>query len=390
MINSEYNLPKKIMSLINSHREGTYWDFKQAWYAYDSKKSDMLHDIICMANNIENHDAYIVIGVRDDFTICGVEDDEHRRNTQNLTDFLRCKKFAGGFRPTIDVIHIPINEHVIDVIRIQSGDFVPYYLEEKYDKVRPYNIYTRVQDSNTPVDSSADLIHVEMLWKRRFHVLDSPLQKMKYFLSQKNNWIDSIASENGTKKYYKYAPEYTLQTHSIDGDAIETYMLSQLDKHGSWHTISLLYHQTVLFISTCVLLDGGRYMTVTPMVGTLCRQHNVFYYYLCKDSMKFSIYEFLFNDTDSRDYLANQRFQEEVLFFETEDERINFEIYVQRHYDDYKKYVQSIKNTPNHRSIPQMQDEYDYRLALKRMHRDYQISEASLLLEDFSFSVLEN
>ena len=32
----------KIKKLIDLHREGAYWDFKQQWY---QKNSDMLHDI---------------------------------------------------------------------------------------------------------------------------------------------------------------------------------------------------------------------------------------------------------------------------------------------------------------------------------------------------------
>lgn len=43
----------------------------------------MLHDIIFMANNIENRDAYIIIGIdeENDFSITGVEEDNNRRNT---------------------------------------------------------------------------------------------------------------------------------------------------------------------------------------------------------------------------------------------------------------------------------------------------------------------
>lgn len=80
------NLKTEIINLIDSQREGAYWDFKQQWYSKE-KSSDMLHDIICMANNLENHDAYIIIGVTDDFELYGVEDDPNRKTTQNLTDF---------------------------------------------------------------------------------------------------------------------------------------------------------------------------------------------------------------------------------------------------------------------------------------------------------------
>ena len=175
----------KIKKLIDSHREGAYWDFKQQWY---QKNSDMLHDIICMANNLENRDAYIIIGVTDDFQICGVDNDDNRKCTHELTDFLRGKKFAGDFRPMVEVQTISLDGHVLDIIIIKNSDKVPYYLtENNKTKLRPYHIYTRVQDSNTPKDKSADLIHVEMLWKKRFHLLDQPIKKFEYLLSEKKN-----------------------------------------------------------------------------------------------------------------------------------------------------------------------------------------------------------
>ena len=53
---------EEILELISLKQEGAYWDFKKEWYE-DGKQSDLLHDIICMANNLENRDAYIIIGI---------------------------------------------------------------------------------------------------------------------------------------------------------------------------------------------------------------------------------------------------------------------------------------------------------------------------------------
>lgn len=64
------NLKDKIRNLIELKTEGDYWDFKQEWY---KNKGDLLHDIICMANNLANQDAYIIIGVNDSAEICGIE-----------------------------------------------------------------------------------------------------------------------------------------------------------------------------------------------------------------------------------------------------------------------------------------------------------------------------
>lgn len=69
-------------------QECSFWDFKQNWYS-DSKIGDLLHDIICMANNLENRDAYIIIGVdEENYKLVDVTNDSNRKNTQNIHEIL--------------------------------------------------------------------------------------------------------------------------------------------------------------------------------------------------------------------------------------------------------------------------------------------------------------
>lgn len=65
------NLALEIDKLILLRQEGGFWDFKREWY---SNNGDMLHDIICMANNLCNHTAYIIIGIDEecDYSIVDV------------------------------------------------------------------------------------------------------------------------------------------------------------------------------------------------------------------------------------------------------------------------------------------------------------------------------
>ena len=39
----------KIYDLIQSHREGSYWDFKEIAY---ENNGDFVHDVLCMANSM--------------------------------------------------------------------------------------------------------------------------------------------------------------------------------------------------------------------------------------------------------------------------------------------------------------------------------------------------
>ena len=114
---------EKIYNLISQKQEGAYWDFKREWYSKE-KQADLLHDIICMANNMECRDAYIIIGI-DEEKECSIQDvknDSNRRNTQKMVDFLRDKKFAGGVRPNrLHQRHHSLKPGLPPAVRIQQS-----------------------------------------------------------------------------------------------------------------------------------------------------------------------------------------------------------------------------------------------------------------------------
>ncbi|MDR0489279.1 MAG: ATP-binding protein [Propionibacteriaceae bacterium] len=156
-----------VLSLISDCREGGYWDFKKQW----PLGAELLHDIICMANNLEDRDAYIIIGVNEanGFAVVGVENDQGRRNTNDLTNFLRYKKFQGGMRPTALVQTFTLVGHQVDVLIVKNTSHTLYLITEDFTEapagarprtVRANSIYTRVQDANTPIDKTADLTYL--------------------------------------------------------------------------------------------------------------------------------------------------------------------------------------------------------------------------------------
>ena len=112
------NLVTEIRGLIALGTEGTYWDFKGEWH---ENNADLLHDIICMANNIDNRDAYIIIGVSDP-PCCKVSGNliNNKKTQQNLIDFLKDKKFAGDIRPTVYVKTLQIENNEIDIIIVKT------------------------------------------------------------------------------------------------------------------------------------------------------------------------------------------------------------------------------------------------------------------------------
>ena len=112
----------EVLKLISYKQEGAYWDFKKQWYE-DGKQADLLHDIICMANNLENRDAYIIIGIDEekDYCVNDLTNSTDRKTTQMLVDFLRNKKFMGGIKPHVMVEPLQLENGVIDVIIVKNG-----------------------------------------------------------------------------------------------------------------------------------------------------------------------------------------------------------------------------------------------------------------------------
>lgn len=52
------NLRDEVITLISSRREDDYWDFKEKHHI---NRADLLHDIICMANNrVDRDDGFFI------------------------------------------------------------------------------------------------------------------------------------------------------------------------------------------------------------------------------------------------------------------------------------------------------------------------------------------
>lgn len=315
-----------IKKLISLKQEGNYWDFKREWYSQD-KKADLLHDIICMANNLVNRDAYIIIGVdeENDYSFSSVKSDSNRKNTQQLVDFLREKHFAGGVRPIVSVENISFGENEIDVIVIHNSNTTPFYLTEHYQSVMANNIYTRVMDSNTPKNKSADLSHIELLWKKRFGLLSPPLERMMIYLKKTDLW-DSSPGSYEEKMYYRFSPEFTIENNIDESEnGYQYYLFNQTDIRPRWYDINLYYHQTMLASLEGLSLDGGRYFTPSPRTDgvSLTKYHHwdIAFKYFIKESIEYIVHEFYYHPDGDDETIAHDRFMKCVLVFETECEK---------------------------------------------------------------------
>ena len=111
-----------VVSLIESKKEGEYWDFKEKWH---SKSAELVKDIICFANTVHNMDCYLIIGVSDSYKVVGVSDD--RRKQSDIIDMLSNLSFAGDNIPKISVETIMVKEKTVDVLIIHNTYKTPIY-----------------------------------------------------------------------------------------------------------------------------------------------------------------------------------------------------------------------------------------------------------------------
>lgn len=346
---------QQILPLLQAKREGPYWDFKKQWH---DKKEKLLLDIIAMANNLADHDGYIFIGVDEEnnYDIVDVLEDPNRRNTDGIVDFLRDKSFAGGIRPSVVVETLKLAEGTIDVIIIRNTTNTPYYLTKNYNSVREGNIYVRVESSNTPIDRTADADSVEQLWRKRLRVDEEPLQSVRRYLLQNENWINS-SSAGALIQYYRFHPEYTITLEMDDRDGVEYYMLGTYVYRlkPEWWMVTIRYHQTVLGEVLMLGLDSSRCIVAAPdreLVHFNSEKWARIDYFR-HDSIVYGVHQHYCDPSDMGVWTGYRNFMRCVLEFENQDELQMFCGYVKAHEDDYNKLMAKKDcDIPNANGLP--------------------------------------
>lgn len=348
------NFIEEIINLIELKKEGNYWDFKEYWH---DNNADLLHDIICFANNLVNRDSYIIIGVEDkSYTITDVKNDPNRKNQQNIIDFLKSKKFIGGIRPDIEVKTIEIQNCEIDILIIKNTFNTPYFLLEEYrDKgecVRRHSIYTRVGDTNTPKDSIADINQIEYLWKKHFLLTESPIKRIFELLKDKQNWEERYIN-NQTIYYYTFNPEYTINIEA-DNDRMhpEFYSMVMTNNNQSYSNLYIKYFGTVIYECQLTYLDGGRLLIPTPewsFIRELKREnYQGGYKYFIKNSNKSKLLSFFYDNQNSEERFAKYHFDEIIIYFDSDTQKNNFELYIKENRDIINNEVDEEIKSMNH------------------------------------------
>lgn len=362
-------LKEKIVEFIESRREDDYYDFKQYWEENESEnknkdpKSDLLHDIICMANNKHIGDSYIIFGVEDKtYNITGVENDINRKNQQQIIDFLKDKKFESGVRPQIELKTISLEGHLLDVLIVKESTDTPYYLTERFNQVEAYHIYTRVGDTNTPKSKNADINYVEYLWKKRFLLTVSPIRRIFYKLKYKEEWIEKYNEEKDCEIYFNiYNPEYTINiTEDNEKLTQPFYNFVMTNDNSKYGILKIKYFETEIYSCQCIYLDSSQYITSVPEWSflELIDKMNVDYgyKYFIKESELYLIHKFLYDEDNFEQDNARRRLYDVIVIYNSKEEKELFEEYI---YSNKEKFIKMVEEKEKEFEYVEFTDELE-------------------------------
>ncbi|MCM1196498.1 MAG: ATP-binding protein, partial [Roseburia sp.] len=341
---------EQVEKFLNLKCEGEYWDFKQEWYQTD-KLGNLVHDIICMANNQCDEEAYIIIGVEDKtFSVLGVDNDPNRKNTQQITDLLRGINFIGGTRPMVHIDTIEYNGKTLDIIVIEKSNNTPYVLKDRYRDVNMNNVYTRVNDTNTPINQTADIDKQEYLWRKRFGINRSIMDQLNAVLDDWGNWgyyndkcdfINDNDFGDGNIIFNRFFPEFRmeLEKDSINEWNKETIMCYYANPSARSYKCNIYYNNTIIYSLLLCYVDEARKCLVYPETNSYYIKDNLhFYYYIIINSVKGKIQKILTNGSFKTDSRGQGKYW--LLYLKDEDELSNFNQFA----TDSDSYVDDIKN----------------------------------------------
>ena len=286
-----------ISTLISRKAEGTYWDFKRE---HHKCKTDLIHDVLCLANTKHDGDRFLIYGVDDfDFSVHPINEDPGRRTQADLAGLFRdnASKFFQSRFPDFLLRETELEGKLLDVLVIKGAPHKPYYLIEKLEKIRAHHIYTRVCDTNTPANDVAQPHEIERMWRERFSLDKPPLERMKRHLSEPDAWSPMPEFGGNVSFYQTTFPEFTIRTTDAEDNMArhEEWTRGELvseNNHAGYY--ELRFHQTRLARIRYVSFDDHKKSIVAP--DWRPRGPGRFYFYE-GDSINYAVQEF---HSDSR------------------------------------------------------------------------------------------
>jgi len=286
-----------ISRLINGRSEGTYWDFKSEWH---TNNAELLIDIVSLANNDDNAEAYLIFGVSDDFTINGVENaTEGRMKKPNIIQLIGTKEFA-QYWPLVDLQTIELRGHEVDVLIIKKSNKVPYYLSQAFKHhgktVAAGVVYGRRGCSKFGTDRATPPDMIDKLYRIRYGLDGSIMERLHSLLDDFENWgcfdvwnkwVSGGDWGNDIHIYHKHFPEFQIKREIKEHEwAREPIMCFYSSPRSVEYVAAIYYHSTVIYEFKLIALDAYRLHIPAPSFGHYnMRNNRIQFYYLTLDSL---------------------------------------------------------------------------------------------------------
>lgn len=346
--------------ITNKSPESLNYDLKQQWY---KSNAELLRDIICFANTLSGPLSYIIIGITDDFKVCGIQDGEMSAGGQQdrITNVLMNAEFSGEYRPEFYVTSLNIDGKRIDVIVINSNSRnVPFFLHKRYgrgDDSVGTEIYTRIQGRNSDRNKQADRPTIERLWKKHFELASNPtpLEQLKENLTKVNYWLNNHEPDGfNTTLVYSLNPDFALyfDRDASDGDERHQtiYQYIQTDSTPRSYWLKILIGSRVVECLEMRELDGGRLVVPTPQTSFLHTkrwdQGKSFRYFTLDSLDYFVLYFCYFHNPNSEAEIALIKMLDVVDLYEDEQEVNQVKDYIASHMNDYLTIEKEVSSNP--------------------------------------------
>lgn len=287
---------KTVEELISLETEGDYWDFK---VKYHDNNAELIRDIICLANLTHYEgDRFIIFGVDDETYDVKPILDENRKKQADIIDMLKKAGFSNARHPDVHLIqNIQLScGGCVDALIIKNRPEKPYYLEKvckpHRSKLYPGTIYTRVRDTNTAIDTCASSSDIEAMWKERFGISKTPLQRLEQYLLDFSGW--ERAGEE--RWYYKQFPEFTIQETDDEIKEVkcgENWVRAACDPVSHVCPMRLMYHQTDLLKIPCLYFDNFSLLLPAPEPALINEHEHLYFYFYTADTINFAFVQFL-------------------------------------------------------------------------------------------------
>jgi hypothetical protein len=280
--------------------ESEWLDFKQEFH---KNNAELVHDIISLANSKSTSDRYLVFGVAEKNgkveKIIGIENDPNRKKLQQINNLLYDSNFNNI--PELDLTEIDVDGHELAILKIKNSFLKPFFLltDKKDGKVtvRAGVAYSRLGDSNTPINGSPKDKELEQMWRERFKLDLKPIERFSYLLDEIDEWV----SKQENEIYHSQFPEFTIvEKEDPDGkykEPIESWSQGFPDPSFWVYCLDLVYQGRVLESFFCAYLDGGRYFLPFPDRKNFNEDRKKYktVYYVIKGSLKHKLLNLMLN-----------------------------------------------------------------------------------------------